>query len=44
MADTGLLDALSDWLALQRPALFRYCARLTGSVSDGEDAVQDTLL
>ena len=44
MSDAGLLDALSDWLALQRPALFRYCARLTGSVSDGEDAVQDTLL
>jgi RNA polymerase sigma-70 factor (ECF subfamily) len=44
MPDAGSPDVLSDWLALQRPALFRYCARMTGSVSDGEDAVQDTLL
>ena len=27
-----------------RPQLHRYCARLTGSVIDGEDVVQDTLL
>ena len=26
-----------------RPELFRYCARMTGSVFDGEDVVQDTL-
>src|SRR5262245_14894152 len=26
-----------------RPELHRYCARLTGSVIDGEDIVQDTL-
>ena len=26
-----------------RPELHRYCARLMGSVIDGEDAVQDTL-
>jgi RNA polymerase sigma factor (sigma-70 family) len=26
-----------------RPELHRYCARMTGSVSDGEDIVQDTL-
>jgi RNA polymerase sigma-70 factor (ECF subfamily) len=26
-----------------RPALHRYCARMTGSVIDGEDLVQDTL-
>ena len=27
-----------------RPELHRYCARMTGSVADGEDVVQDTLL
>jgi RNA polymerase sigma-70 factor, ECF subfamily len=26
-----------------RPALHRYCARMTGSVTDGEDVVQDAL-
>ena len=26
-----------------RPELHRYCARLTGSIIDGEDVVQDTL-
>src|SRR5260221_14513415 len=27
-----------------RPQLHRYCARMTGSVIDGEDALQDALL
>jgi DNA-directed RNA polymerase specialized sigma24 family protein len=27
-----------------RPQLHRYCARLMGSVIEGEDVVQDTLL
>jgi RNA polymerase sigma-70 factor (ECF subfamily) len=44
MHDTPESKALADWLALQRPALHRYCARMTGSVADGEDVVQDTLL
>jgi RNA polymerase sigma-70 factor (ECF subfamily) len=26
-----------------RPALHRYCARMTGSVMDGEDVVQEAL-
>src|SRR5436190_6306746 len=26
-----------------RPALHRYCARMTGSVTDGEDVVQESL-
>ena len=37
---------LSEFLALVgdlRPDLHRYCARLTGSVMDGEDIVQDSL-
>ncbi len=31
-------------LAELRPALHRYCARMTGSFVDGDDAVQETLL
>jgi RNA polymerase sigma-70 factor (ECF subfamily) len=30
-------------VAQVRPELHRYCARMTGSVADGEDVVQDTL-
>src|SRR2546423_5494409 len=41
------LDAARrEFLALVdelRPDLHRYCARMTGSVADGEDVVQDTL-
>jgi RNA polymerase sigma-70 factor (ECF subfamily) len=33
-----------DSLAPLRPSLHRYCCRLTGSVWDGEDLVQDTLV
>jgi RNA polymerase sigma factor (sigma-70 family) len=32
-----------DLVADVRPELHRYCARMTGSVFDGEDVVQDTL-
>jgi len=42
----GLVDAREQFLALVaalRPELHRYCARLTGSVIEGEDIVQDTL-
>ncbi len=41
----GVVDQ-AEFLALAselRPELHRYCARLTGSVIDGEDVVQDTL-
>jgi RNA polymerase sigma-70 factor, ECF subfamily len=49
-ADDSILSQLEEsrrrFLALVndvRPDLHRYCARMTGSVADGEDVVQDTL-
>ncbi|MDH6590464.1 RNA polymerase sigma factor (sigma-70 family) [Variovorax sp. TBS-050B] len=41
-----LEEARRQFLALvddARPELHRYCTRMTGSVADGEDVVQDTL-
>lgn len=32
----------ADHLSALRPALHRYCARMTGSIIEGEDIVQDT--
>lgn len=43
---TQLQQARREFLALVeklRPELHRYCARMVGSVIDGEDVVQDTL-
>jgi RNA polymerase sigma-70 factor (ECF subfamily) len=43
---SALHESMSRFLALVsgvRPDLHRYCARMTGSVADGEDIVQDTL-
>ncbi len=37
-------ETLGLLLKALRPKLHRYCARMTGSVIDGEDVVQDTLL
>jgi RNA polymerase sigma-70 factor, ECF subfamily len=45
--NTAALATPSDFqqlMAQLRPRLHRYCARMTGSVLDGEDVVQDTLL
>src|ERR1700722_86063 len=42
----ALQQARREFLALVeqlRPDLHRYCARMVGSVIDGEDVVQDTL-
>lgn len=38
------LDRLTTALPELRPELHRYCARMTGSVIDGEDVLQDTLM
>jgi len=45
-ATSALSQAREEFLGLVadiRPELHRYCARLTGSVIDGEDIVQDSL-
>jgi len=45
-APAGFAQAREQFLAMVeaiRPQLHRYCARLTGSVIEGEDIVQDTL-
>jgi RNA polymerase sigma-70 factor (ECF subfamily) len=46
-APTGLFEArylaFLETIANLRPSLHRYCARMTGSVLDGEDVVQDAL-
>ena len=42
----AMMEARDQFMALVddiRPELHRYCARMTGSVFDGEDVVQDTL-
>lgn len=46
-ADPGLFEArylaFLETISHLRPRLHRYCARMTGSVLDGEDVVQDAL-
>src|SRR5829696_8849772 len=45
--DRGLYEArylaFLETIAHLRPSLHRYCARMTGSVADGEDVVQEAL-
>ena len=37
-------DSIDRLLVAMRPRLHRYCARMVGSVIDGEDVLQDTLI
>jgi RNA polymerase sigma-70 factor (ECF subfamily) len=41
---TGTREAFERLLGELRPKLHRYCARMTGSVVDGEDVVQEALI
>ena len=41
---TGNRESLERLLGELRPKLHRYCARMTGSVVDGEDVVQEALV
>lgn len=41
--DTSTVTSLEALLEQMRPKLHRYCARLVGSVIDGEDVVQEAL-
>src|SRR5215831_17621340 len=47
MQDTGKFEArylaFLETISPLRPRLHRYCARMTGSITDGEDVVQDAL-
>src|SRR6266446_3932076 len=44
MPDASAAADLDGLLAAMRPKLHRYCARMVGSVIDGEDVVQDALI
>src|SRR5258708_21020635 len=41
---SAAIATIDDGLAEMRPMLHRYCARMTGSVIDGEDVLQDALI
>ena len=47
LSDTGPFEArylaFIETVSTVRPSLHRYCARMTGSVMDGEDVAQETL-
>src|SRR5215208_7948156 len=44
MPGTSAALDIERLLAAMRPRLHRYCARMTGSVIDGEDVLQDALI
>jgi len=41
---SAAIAEIDGLLAEMRPMLHRYCARMTGSVIDGEDVLQDALI
>jgi len=47
MEDVGTFDArylaFLETISQLRPQLHRYCSRMTGSITDGEDVVQDAV-
>ena len=43
-ASSAAIADLNGLLVSMRPKLHRYCARMTGSVIDGEDVLQDALI
>ena len=47
MEDAGKFEArylaFLETISQLRPQLHRYCSRMTGSITDGEDVVQDAL-
>src|SRR5882762_7281047 len=44
MPATSAATGIDGLLAAMRPKLHRYCARMVGSVIDGEDVLQDALI
>ncbi len=42
--ETSATDTIDRLLVAMRPRLHRYCARMVGSVIDGEDVLQDALI
>src|SRR5229473_548352 len=42
--EVSATDSIDRLLVAMRPKLHRYCARMVGSVIDGEDALQDALI
>src|SRR2546430_16889098 len=44
LPETSTAFDIERLLVAMRPRLHRYCARMTGSVIDGEDVLQDALI
>jgi RNA polymerase sigma-70 factor, ECF subfamily len=42
--EVSATDSVDDLIVAMRPKLHRYCARMVGSVIDGEDVLQDALI